>query len=210
MYIVSATKCFNHLQTKTSNIFRPPPPRKKMKSGTLGGGTYTLHFRTPSAKVYRLRGSGSSNMVFVQVGHSRVPPPWQASLPGRARSRLHGAAAPVRRLRALCEGFARRFWLSGAESSASLSELTGKARVNSTIIVSSFVILPYCGSKVAVDVAVWEAVPLPACADFVCRNCVHCSVQVGFAAVSRFAFCPVLVWAPTGIEKENFESSACR
>ena len=80
---------------------------------------------------------------------------------------------------------------------------TGKAWAISTIIVSSFVILPYCGSKVAVwrypimlpsDVDVWEAVPLPACADFVCRNCVYCSVQAGFVAVSRFAF----------------ESSACR
>ena len=80
---------------------------------------------------------------------------------------------------------------------------TGKAWAISTIIVSSFVILPYCGSKVAVwrypimlpsDVDVWEAVPLPACADFVCRNCVYCSVQTGFVAVSRFAF----------------ESSACR
>ena len=43
----------------------------------------------------------------LQVGNSRVPPPWEASLSGRAHSRLHGAAAPAPRLRALCEGFAR-------------------------------------------------------------------------------------------------------
>ena len=154
-------------------------------------------------------------MVFVQVGHLRVPPPGQASLPARAR------AAACTEPRVLFQGF--------EHSAKALPDDFGclgpkqciivQARVNSTIIVSSFVILPYCGSKVAVwrypiklpsDVAVWEVVPVPACADFVCRNCVYCSVQVGFVAMSRFAFCPVLVWAPTGMERENFESSACR